>query len=104
MEWWCRFCGEPVRRTRGGLPGDAVHEAEPADGHETAPTDEDPVLRREADAIEAEFGGRFTISVRFGFFRADWARLAPGEVGANYTADTAADLRRKLAALLRVRS
>ena len=66
-------------------------------GWHAAITREDPELRRQADALEAEFGGAVTISARFGFFRADWANLPPGVVASHFEADTAGELREKLA-------
>jgi hypothetical protein len=102
MAEWCKGCGQPVKRLQGGPLGKVVHAGtgnELGDGgHLAIPVDENPVLRAEADAVEREFGGVFTVSVRFGFFRADVAD--PG--GATYqhwTADTAQDLRRQLAAV-----
>jgi hypothetical protein len=53
----------------------AVHAAsgaESCDGQPLELTDEDPRLREEADALEAEFGGLFAISVRFRTWRATW--------------------------------
>jgi hypothetical protein len=78
------------------MPGRGVH-ADGSDGHPVILTDEDPVLRAQADEIEREFGGRFTISARFGWFRADRADLPPGMVAAHFTADDAAEMRRQLA-------
>ena|SRR5258708_550207 len=73
---WCRECGEPVKLAPGnGQPWDrkAVHSAtgltEGPDGHFAAAVAEDPALRRQADAIEARY--HMSVSVRFGFFRAD---------------------------------
>jgi hypothetical protein len=93
-----------VRVTGSTLLGRAVHSATGLergdDGHEARATDEDPVLRAQADAIEADFPG-LELSVRFGFFRADWRDLDPRVVRAHYTADDAAEMRRQLEAATR---
>lgn len=112
MSRWCRVCGEPAKR-RPDLDqpllygGAAVHAAtgqpEGPDGHVLIVTDEDPVLRAVADKVEAEYDGIVTISVRFGWFRADWTDLPPGTVAAHITADDEEDLRRQLDAALRSR-
>lgn len=79
---WCRVCGEPARLSGGGLWPEyrkAVHAATgleegpgPGGGaHAARPTDEDPALRAQADKVEAMFGGRYKISVRFGIWRCD---------------------------------
>jgi hypothetical protein len=105
MRCWCRTCGEPVTASGDSLIASALHEAtglaKGPDGHIAVATDEDPVLRKEANEIEAEFDSRFTVSVRWGFFRADWANLPPGKVTAHYTADDAESLRKQLAAAVR---
>lgn len=114
VSYWCRKCKEPVRLSGGAgvWPSlrRAVHEATgeetgPGHGedgtHTAAPTDEDPVLRAQADALEAEFGGLFTISVRFRFFRADWANLPLGMTAGHYEASTADELRPHLLTAVR---
>lgn len=78
------------------MPGEAVHE-DGSDDHPVVLTDEDPVLRAQADALEKEFGGMFKISVRFGWFRADRADLPPGAVASHYTEDDAEAMRATLA-------
>lgn len=92
---WCRACGEPVRRRLDlGTPlpyvltmvHAATGKAEGPDGHLIVLTDENPELRAVADKIEAEYGG-ITVSVRFGWFRADW-KADPGVVVAHVDADT----------------
>jgi len=109
---WCRVGGEPVRR-RLDLDSPLPHarmtvhaatgEDAGADGHAIIVTDEDPAMRAIADKIEAEYGGVVTISVRFGWFRADWAHLPPGTVAAHITADDEESLRRQLDAAVRRR-
>jgi hypothetical protein len=49
-----------------------------------------------ARELEAETGGLFTVSARFGFLRADWKKSGPGVVAAHYTADGKAEMRLKL--------
>jgi hypothetical protein len=86
--WW-RVCGEQVRlpdRTPLSLPQrDAFYVATantkwlgPWEGvwHTAKPTDQDPVLRREADEIEAEHP-EVTVSVRFRFLTAAPHGVAP---------------------------
>jgi len=81
----------------------ATGEVKGPDGHVIALTDENPELRAIADAIESEYDGIVTISVRFGWFRADWAHLPPGTVAAHITANDEESLRRQLDAALRRR-
>jgi hypothetical protein len=103
--WWCNRCGQPVL-----LEGDddapvalrkALHAATGAekgapDGHIAAPIDYEPPLWEAARELEAETGGLFSVSARFGFLRADWKKLAPGVVAAHYTADDKAEMQVKL--------
>ena len=103
MAVWCRKCKAPAKRTSPGIQGTGVHAGdEPEDGHTAVLTDEDPVLRAEADKIEAEFPG-FTVSVRFGFFRADWANLPAGTVAQHYSEADADTLRHTLGIVTRPR-
>jgi hypothetical protein len=109
--YWCRRCDEPAKVTAdpalfltGPLllaAGTAAHAGTGselcADGQVIAPTDEDPVLRRQARELEAEFPG-FSVSVRFRFFRADWREALRAE---HFEAQDAAGLRRQLAAATR---
>lgn len=105
MMMWCKICGKPVRRVGGAplLPASlqkVVHEETGletgTDGHVAMPTDEDPEMRREADAIEADYDGKFRLSVRFGFFRADVANVPQGVTAPHYTAPTGPAMRRQL--------
>jgi hypothetical protein len=67
-----------------------------ADGHAIEVTDENPELRAQADAVEAELGGLLEISVRFGIWYAKWRNGAGvGQVG--HDADEA---RRRLRAVV----
>ena len=109
---WCRVCGESARqRIDPDVPypraRSAVHaatgEEEGPDGYVLVLTDENPELRAIADKIEAEYDGIVTISVRFGWFRADWAHLPPGTVAAHITADDEESLRGQLDAAVRRR-
>ena len=106
------MCREPARqRLDPDVPypraRSAVHaatgEEKGPDGHVLVLTDENPELRAIADKIEAEYDGIVTISVRFGWFRADWAHLPPGTVAAHITADDEESLRGQLDAALRRR-
>ena len=81
-EWWCRWCGQPVRLIGAdGSPEQmrmAVHAATGderggLDGHAAAPQNYEPPLWRAARILTDEFGGAFDISARFGMLRADWA-------------------------------
>ena len=109
---WCRVCCEPVRR-RVDLDFPLPHarmmvhaasgEDAGADGHAIIVTDEDPAMHAIADKIEAEYDNVVTISVRFGWFRADWPHLPPGTVAAHITADDEESLRRQLDAAVRRR-
>jgi hypothetical protein len=108
-EWWCNRCGQPVL-----LAGDddmpvslrkAVHAATGAekgapDGHIAAPIDYEPPLWQAARELEAETGGLFTVSARYGFLRADRADLAPGVVAAHFTASDKAEMQVKLRRVL----
>lgn len=110
---WCRLCGEPVRLSGPEVMPElrrAVHAATglekgPGHGdegwHIAMPSTENPVLRAEADALEAEFGGRFSVSARFGFFRADWRDVPAGVTAAHYEASTAGEMRQQLRAVTR---
>lgn len=101
---WCRTCGEPVRRLRPGPLGKIVHAESGAecghDGHAAMPADEDPALRAEADLIEADYGCAVTLTVRFGFFRADVKGAPPGVTCQRWEAPDGAGIRRKLDAAL----
>ena len=94
---WCLTCEEPVTPT--GYRA-AVHSgtglAEGPDGHLVRVTDEDPELRREADAIEADY--RVSVSARFGFLRADRTDR-PDPV--HWEAGNGDEMRRRLPARLR---
>jgi hypothetical protein len=55
-----------------------------ADGRPIEVSDENPQLRAQADAVEAELGGLLEISVRFGIWYAKWRNGAGvGQVGHN---------------------
>lgn len=102
MAVWCRTCRAPARRTGPGMGGTGTHAGdEPEDGHPAVLTDENPVLRAQADEIQREYPG-VTVSARFGFFRADWP-ARPGVLIAPVFGETADELREKLAAQPRLR-
>jgi hypothetical protein len=102
--WWCSRCGRPaLLEGDDGAPGalrKAVHAATGAengpDGHAAAPVGCEPPLWRAARELEAETGGLFAVSARFGFLRADWADPPPGAVAGHYTADDHAAMRARL--------
>jgi hypothetical protein len=112
--YWCKWCGEPVRlKGRNVFPElrRAVHaatgrEVGPGFGedgsHAAMPTDQNPVLRAEANAIQALFP-EVKVSVRFGIFRA-WKRpelLPPGVTAVPYAARTGDELLERLRVVLR---
>jgi hypothetical protein len=108
--FWCKTCKEPVVLTgRSVIPqfNMAVHAATGAelgaDGHLAMPTDEDPVLREQADAIERDFP-QFKVSVRFGLFRATWRKslLPPLAVPVPYSAPDERGLRERLTAVVKL--
>lgn len=97
---WCTACKEPVRPDgHGAPPGTGVHIGAGPHDHPPAVTDEDPVLRAEADALERDYP-EVTVSVRFRVFRADY-RAEPGKVRPHFEAGSEADMRRQLAAATR---
>lgn len=111
--FWCKACGQPVRLTGSTLWPDfrkAVHaatgeETGPGYGedgrHAAQPTDEDPVLRAQADEVEREFGGLFRISVRFrGLWRAEWKEPPGPGTPLPVEAHSAARMRAELRAVL----
>lgn len=93
---WCTTCREPVRPDGLGVPGGGVHIGAGPYDHDPAVTDEDPVLRAQADALEASYP-EVSVSVRFRIFRADW-RKRDGKVRPHFDARDADDLRGQLAA------
>lgn len=111
---WCALCREPVRLAGPWQPWPEMMKAFHAstggekgpghgdDGwHLAVATTENPVLRRQADELEAEFGRMFRVSVRFGFFRADFSKKAVRELAfhgtpCHYEAGTADLLRPQL--------
>jgi hypothetical protein len=112
---WCRACKEPVKllgsevappELRPAVHAATRQEKGPGHGdegwHIAIPTDENPVLRAEADRIEAELCRAFTLSARFGFLRADWSKdLVPlGVTARHYEAGTADEMRGRLRAVL----
>lgn len=97
--WWCRWCGKAVRHLGAdGLADEfrrAVHadtglEIGDLDRHAAAPQNFEPPLWKSARILSAEFGGRFDISARFNFLRADWAGAG---VAQHYEADTEDEMR-----------
>jgi hypothetical protein len=100
---WCRWCGKRVRLAGDGEPEmrKAVHSASGRetgeDGHIAAPQDSEPPLWKAARELEAEFGGAFRISARFGFLRADWADVVTPE---HFEAADADEMRPRLKAAL----
>ena len=103
---WCKICKQPVRLTGRSLIaefGKAVHLETGLetgeDGHLVRPTDQDPVLRAQADEIEAEFP-QFKVSVRNGIFRATWRSAPPFATTVPIDAPTAGELRIRLRAVL----
>ena len=109
---WCSVCRQPVRLRGPGMApefrraehaetGDERGPGGPDGWHVAIPTTEDPELRAEADAIEADFP-MLTVSVRFGFFRADWkASFVPfGATPRHYEASAGGELRGRLRAVL----
>jgi hypothetical protein len=103
-DWWCNWCGQPVRLEGDGNPTaalrKAVHEATGKragpDGHTAAPVGDEPSLWKAARELEEETGGAFSLSARFGLLRADWRNLKPGAVAPHYTADDKAAMGLKL--------
>ena len=103
-EWWCSRCGQPVELLGGDdLPvplRKAVHKATGwktgPDGHIADPISYEPPLWKAARELEAETGGLFTLSARFGFLRADWANPGHGVTAPHYTADDKAAMQVKL--------
>ena len=109
---WCRLCKQPVRLAG---PADlhpelqrAVHaetgsEIGPGYGddgsHIAMPTDENPVLRAEADEVEAEFPD-YKVSARLGGLRATLRRklLPEGAIAVPIPAGSGHELRTKLRA------
>lgn len=108
--FWCGKCKDPVRLLGPGIwprTLKVVHAAtgeekgpghDPQGWHLATPTDEDPVLRAEADAIMVEFGGAFILTTRFGIFRADWAPGCASAGAGHYEAHSAAEMRERLKA------
>lgn len=105
---WCRHCGAPVLLVGGIAVPDqfrkAVHAAtgreRAPDGHLAAPLDYEPPLWKAARELAAEFEGVFTVRARFGFLRADWARLPPGVIAGHFEAPEEKDMRWKLKAAI----
>lgn len=107
--YWCRICKEPVWLAGAALPPEfrtAVHDAtgmEAAqDNHMARPTDENPLLRAQADELEADFP-EFRITVRFGIPRATLRKgefaLAPGAMFVPLQAPTITELRARMRAV-----
>lgn len=99
---WCARCGKRVLLAAGA----AVHAATLAragspDGHDAMAVSEEPPLWKAAREIEADYGGAFTVSARFGFLRADWAAWSGKGTPAHYEAPGEDGLRRQLDAVAR---
>jgi hypothetical protein len=103
--WWCRRCGQPVRLEGGEAVEEgyrkAVHaatglETGGPEGHLAAPVDHEPPLWKAARELAGEYEGAFTLDARFGFLRADWKRVPPGDLAAHFEADGKEQMRRRL--------
>lgn len=101
---WCRRCGQPVELIGAEAVEEgyrrAVHaatgrEAGP-DTHLAAPVDHEPPLWKAARELAGEYDGVFTLDARFGFLRADWARVPPGALAAHFEADGKEQMRLRL--------
>lgn len=105
VRFWCRHCGQRAVYSGGtSVHAETLRRTGP-DGHQASAVAGEPPLWKAAREIEADYGGAFTVTAKFGILRADWspgagAGAAAGhfEAGGPETDPGAAgaDLRRRL--------
>lgn len=103
VRFWCMACGDRAVLSGGTAVHAATFSRTGPDGHAADVTDREPPLWQAARRIEADYGGAFTVTARFGILRADWTTEAIGRgvTAAHYEARDEESLRRQLGEALR---
>jgi hypothetical protein len=95
---WCPHCGQRVVFAGCAAVHAATFTRSGPDGHTAHAVGEEPPLWKAAREIEADYGGAFRVTARFGILRADWTAEAIGRgvTAAHYEAPGEEGLRRQL--------